>query len=284
LTVSEKSPKPGESSGGRLVDVRVGPIPSFVPVDRWLGPEPWAIADGFATARIPSRTAADLAARLRGVGLDGKLVEVSIEPKLPRPWVRDARTEDARRRRDTSPGFTRPGTQTDEEGRISLTPEALAQRLGKLANGASVVDAGCGIGGNAIGFARAGCSVVAIEKNSARCRMADHNARVYGVSDRITWRTGDALDVLPSLTGQILFLDPPWGADWNRERTSLDDFPLLREALRLAPGRFEALWAKLPPSFEVASVPGAQADAWFGVAPGDRQRVKFVRIVVRFTP
>ncbi len=287
MTQPSKSPNPaksGDTSGGRLVDVRVGPIPAFVELDRLLGPEAWSTADGFATARLDSRSAADLAARLRGVGLDGKLVEVSVEPKLPRPWVRDARTEDARRRRDTSPGFTRPGTQTDDEGRMSLTPEALAHRLGKLAQGASVVDAGCGVGGNAIGFARAGCTVTAIEQSDARCRMAAHNARVYGVSERITFRKGDAIELLPTLRGGLLFLDPPWGAEWNRERTSIDDFPLLRAALEMAPGRFEALWAKVPPSFDVRSVPGAAADAWFGVAAGDRQRVKFVRIVVRFTP
>ena len=279
MTPSEKTP-----NGGCLVDVTVGPLPPFVPVNRLLGPEPWSVIDGVARAKLDYRRAADLAARLRGVGVNGKLLKVDVEPKLTRPHVRNARTEDARRRRDTSPGFTRPGSQTDEEGRISLTPEALAYEMGKLAQGASVVDAGCGVGGNAIGFARAGCPVIAIEQSHARCRMAAHNAGIYGVSKRITFQRGDAIELLPTLRGTILFLDPPWGTEWNREKTSIDDFRILREALRIAPGRYDTLWAKVPPSFDVSSVAGATADAWFGVSAGDRQRIKFVRIVVRFTP
>jgi predicted RNA methylase len=258
--------------------VRVRPIPAFVDARRLLGPGEWrSEGDGYE-AMLDGRVAADLAARLRGVGLGGHLLEIDIQPPLPRPWVRDARTHDARRRRDTTPGFTRAGTRSDEEGRFSLTPETMALRLGQRAKGRSVVDAGCGVGGNAIGFARAGSPVTAIERDPQRLELARHNARVYGVRERIRFIGGDASALLASLSADILFLDPPWGVEWNRERTTFDDFPLLRFALATAPGRFQAVWAKLPPSFDPSTVPNARAHAWFGEASGDRHRVKFIGI------
>ena len=45
--------------------------------------------------------------------------------------------------------------------------------------GRSVVDACCGSGGNALGFARAGSPVTAIELAPERLAEAQHNARVY---------------------------------------------------------------------------------------------------------
>ena len=169
--------------------------------------------------------------------------------------MRAARTRDARRRRDTTPGFTRPGTRLDDQGRISLTPEILALRIGERARGLRVLDAMCGCGGNAIGFARAGCEVIAVDVHPGRVELARHNAKVYGVADRIDFRVGDARAYQEE--GDLLFLDPPW-----------DDLDLL-EAFSRRP-----CWIKTPPSFPVPE--GFQAEAWFGEAPGDYQRVKFL--------
>jgi len=46
-----------------------------------------------------------------------------------------------------------------------------------------------------------------------------------------------------------------------------------------APG-YGALWLKVPSSFAVASIPGSQPSAWFGEAPGDAHRIKFVLLQV----
>ena len=56
-------------------------------------------ADGDAwTAELTTRDACDVAASIRGVGLDGRKLLLEATPKLPRPAVRAARLEDARRR------------------------------------------------------------------------------------------------------------------------------------------------------------------------------------------
>src|SRR5262245_46776045 len=119
--------------------LRVGPLPDWLDIVRLLGPTdehdgPWELSsDGRgqieARAAMCRTDAADLAARLRGLGFDGQPVTCDIDPPLPRSAVRRARTEDARRRRSTTPGFTRSGTRDDEEGRMSLTPEPLAMRI-----------------------------------------------------------------------------------------------------------------------------------------------------------
>ena len=119
-------------------ELRVGPIPRFIDLQRLLGPaldDGWAIEDAdagrvFARGRLDSQGAAELVARLRGLRLDERAVGCEVEPELRRPLVRRARTEDARRRRETSPGFERRGVRLDEEGRWSLTPERLALGLG----------------------------------------------------------------------------------------------------------------------------------------------------------
>jgi SAM-dependent methyltransferase len=234
-----------------MPQVRVTGIPPWVDRERFLGPGPWTND----VAELSRLEAADLGARLRGIAIAGHTLEVQIRPPLKRAMVRAARTEDARRRRHTTPGFTRTGTRLDPQGKMSLTPEILALRLGERARGKTVVDAMCGCGGNAIGFARAGCKVIAMDIDPGRLEMARHNAGIYGVERQITFRLGDARDL--SVDGDLLFLDPPWEA-----MTLVSQFAQ------------RPVWIKAPPSFEIPA--GFNAEAWFGEAPGDRQRIKFL--------
>ena len=252
--------------------VRVDGVPDWVAVERLLGPG-WT-PDGEAwTHTLPRDAAADVMARLRNLGVGGQALTVTCRPRLKRPAIRAGRTRDARLRRDTTPGFTRPGVRLDDEGKYSLTPESLALKMGRFAKGRHVTDLGCGAGGNTIGFARGGSEVVAVERHADRRADMLHNAAVYGVRERIT-----AVENLSdSATGDLLFIDPPWGTDYDRIRTTVDGFPLLLDALsRLHSGAFQEMWAKLPPSFDPSTVPGAKPRAVFGERPGDRHRIKFV--------
>lgn len=243
-----------------------------------------------ASAERTAGDAADLVARLRGLGFGGQALTVEVNPPLSRTEIREARTVDARRRWSTSPGFTRKEASLgpdgpDAEARWSLTPEALALSIGRLAPArARVVDGTCGAGGNTIGFARAGASVHALDLDAGRLGLAAHNVRVYRVAERCRLERADLRQRLPELTGDLLFLDPPWGADWNRVRTTLDELPLLGELLPKA-RHFPELWLKLPPSFDPASLPPdwelRDVRALFGVGEGDRQRVKLLLLRAR---
>ncbi len=260
--------------------VRVWPLPAWLDWQRLLGPGPWnssLLPSGWLAleAELARGAAAELSARLRGVGLAGEKLACEVSPGLARSDVRHARTEEARRYRQGSLGFSRPATRLDEQAKRSLTPEALALQLGQRATGLRVIDACCGAGGNAIGFARAGCDVVAIELDCARLAMAKHNASVYGVGERIEFIAGDACEIVPRLKAELLFVDPPWGDRYDKARVSLAELPPASRLLECSP-HVPQLWLKAPPSFAPETLPGSRVEAVFGVAEGDLRRVKFL--------
>jgi len=263
----------------RGVHVQVEPLPRWLDVERFLGEAFARSADGEAAeACLPREAAAELSARLRGLGVAGRPLSVRVTPALARSLVRAGRLAEARARRATTPGFTRAGARASGEGRYSLTPEPLALHLAAefcaraTSPGKRVVDACCGSGGNALGFARAGCEVVAIDVDSERLAEAAHNAALYGVAGRIRFVHGDALALLPGLSGDLLFFDPPWGRDYDKRAVTRADLPLLDRLLALPSDQragFAACWLKLPPSFATPELPGAELRAMFGEAPGD---------------
>jgi trimethylguanosine synthase len=259
--------------------VAVRPVPAFVDARRWLGAFDWRLstsAEGVrsASCELERADAADLGARLRGVVLAGSRVELSITPPLPRSAVRAARLDEARRHRARSAGFTHSAARVDQEARLGLTPEALALALGRRARALGervhVVDACCGAGGNALGFARAGCRVTAIELDAARLELARHNAAVYGVADRIAFVHADARDVLAAHPAALWFIDVPFA-----ERTGDGRLPLLDALLAPRPAAQRA-WLKVPADFDPALIADARPEAWFGAGEGDAQRVKFL--------
>ena len=265
--------------------VRVSGVPSWVDAARLLGPT-FAVEDDVWQASLPREAAADVAARLRKVGLGGALLSVQLRPRLKRTEDRAARTRDARARRETSPGWDKTGVQTDEEGRWSLTPYKLAAALGRKARALAVdpvhvLDLGCGSGGNTVGFARNGCRVTAIERDAQRARQCTHNLTVYGLASQAHVQTGDAR-ALTLPPADLWWIDPPWGTDWDRTCTRLADLPDLTYWRDRARAEGQRLWAKVPPSFDPTSTPDATASAWFGHAPGDRHRVKFVVLTWAF--
>ena len=108
------------------------------------------------------------------------------------------------------------GIQLDEEGRYSLTPEHHALTIAKHIEAPIVYDAFSGCGGNTIAFARQGHIGVVIsnELNHTRSNMCQHNAKLYGVTDTVTFTSHDALQHFPE--APFVFVDPPWA--WGQER------------------------------------------------------------------
>ncbi len=106
------------------------------------------------------------------------------------------------------------GIQTDREGLYSVMPEHAALQIGAkipLDRGAKILDAFCGIGGSAIGFARAGFHVTSVDIDSARLAMAAHNAGIYGVNGLIEFQSADAVAAIAGGNYDYVFFDPPWG-------------------------------------------------------------------------
>ncbi|KAM4552063.1 trimethylguanosine synthase [Odontesthes bonariensis] len=108
------------------------------------------------------------------------------------------------------------GIRLDREGWFSVTPERIAEHIAlrvesSFSDSQLVIDAFCGVGGNAIQFALTGKRVLAIDIDAVRLDMARHNAAVYGVAERMDFVQGDFLQLAPRLRGDVVFLSPPWG-------------------------------------------------------------------------
>ncbi|KAG5841598.1 hypothetical protein ANANG_G00168310 [Anguilla anguilla] len=145
--------------------------------------------------------------------------EIAAEPDLAKYWVQRYRL------------FSRfdEGIKLDHEGWFSVTPEKIAQhiavRVQQLSPCDLVVDAFCGVGGNAIQFALTGRRVIAVDIDPVRLALAQNNAEVYGVSDRIDFLQGDFLQLAPRLRADVVFLSPPGGAPITSAPTSSTSRP-----------------------------------------------------------
>ncbi|MEV7967741.1 class I SAM-dependent methyltransferase [Sphaerisporangium sp. NPDC088356] len=103
-----------------------------------------------------------------------------------------------------------------DAARMYFTPDGLEQatrtevaahRARRLPPGTRVADACCGIGGDLIAMARAGCEVDAVDLDPLTVEVARANAVALGLGDRVTVRTADAAEVEPEAY-DVLFADP----------------------------------------------------------------------------
>ncbi|MFG1707125.1 methyltransferase domain-containing protein [Nonomuraea sp. M3C6] len=109
----------------------------------------------------------------------------------------------------------------EDAGRMYFTPHGLEQatrtevaehRARRIiaaspADGPRVVDACCGIGGDFLALARAGCTVTAVDTDPLTVAVARANAEALGLGTRITVTVGDAASIRPE-EYDVLFADP----------------------------------------------------------------------------
>ncbi|XP_078610461.1 trimethylguanosine synthase-like [Branchiostoma floridae x Branchiostoma japonicum] len=103
------------------------------------------------------------------------------------------------------------GIKMDREGWFSVTPEKIAHHIAERCRCDLIIDAFCGVGGNAIQFAFTCERVIAIDIDPVKLECARHNAAIYGVADRIEFLQGDYLQLAEGLKADVVFLSPPWG-------------------------------------------------------------------------
>ncbi|NXD95278.1 TGS1 synthase, partial [Chaetorhynchus papuensis] len=131
--------------------------------------------------------------------------EIAADPELLKYWAQRYRL------------FSRfdEGIKLDREGWFSVTPEKIAEhiavRVSQSFNCDIIVDAFCGVGGNAIQFALTSKRVIAIDIDPEKLRLARHNAEVYGVAEHIDFLCGDFMALAGGLRADVVFLSPPWG-------------------------------------------------------------------------
>ncbi|XP_039961632.1 trimethylguanosine synthase [Bactrocera tryoni] len=114
------------------------------------------------------------------------------------------------------------GIRLDCESWFSVTPEKIAAHLAERLSCDVIIDAFCGCGGNAIQFARTCKRVIAIDIDPVKISMAKHNAKIYGVADKIDFIIGDfmQIDRTCNFRCDIVFLSPPWGGPKYKRKES----------------------------------------------------------------
>nr|XP_056710190.1 trimethylguanosine synthase [Euleptes europaea] len=131
--------------------------------------------------------------------------EIATDPELVKYWAQRYRL------------FSRfdEGIQLDREGWFSVTPEKIAEHIAERVKQSFdsdiIIDAFCGVGGNAIQFALAAKRVIAIDIDPVKIALAHNNAEVYRVADQIEFICGDFMQLAPGLKADVVFLSPPWG-------------------------------------------------------------------------
>jgi len=145
--------------------------------------------------------------------------------------------------RTRSPKFSKP-VFTCGDGLRFATPEVVAQyRAGRL-KCSVLADISCGIGGQAMCFAKECGKVYGIDIDGERLECARRNAGVYGV-DNIIFIEGDALspqvvEQVADADADVIFSDPARPAEEDvRQTDSLrPGIPMVMEAYRDVTGSF----------------------------------------------
>jgi 16S rRNA G966 N2-methylase RsmD len=112
----------------------------------------------------------------------------------------------------------------DEEGLRDFVPLLVGFPLARQVKSEIVCDCFSGVGGLSIAFAAAGKTVHGIELNAHRVKLAQANAKTFGLEDKADFICAEAMSALGSmnLKDKALILDPPWGG------TAYGELPLFQ--------------------------------------------------------
>jgi hypothetical protein len=225
-------------------------VPNDPPADDAVAQLRWLRSpEGTAASRLAARLVADGVDLLPG--LDRLRAEVGAAHAGP-AW------ELARLRARARPVF---GADADvlfltadtleQAGR----PQLAARRAERLLSGeaSAVADLGCAAGTDSIALARAGATVVAVDRDPVARELTMANAAALGVADRVDVVAGDVVDLVAAArhgrvagcpaavldparrAGGRRQLDPDrWSPPWSTVMTLLDRVPLA--VVKVAPG------------------------------------------------
>ncbi|GGS80943.1 methyltransferase [Planobispora rosea] len=180
----------------------------------------------------------------------------------------------------------------DDADLMYFTPDGLEQatrrevadhRARRIAPGSRVADVCCGIGGDLLALARAGCTVEAVDADPLTAEVARANAEALGFGDRVSVRTADAATIDPAAF-DVLFADPARRTARGRTFDPMAYSPAWPEVLDMV-ARAEAACLKVAPGIPYDFIPaGAEAEwvsyrgdvkeavIWSGALAGEVER------------
>jgi SAM-dependent methyltransferase len=184
---------------------------------------------------------------------------------------------------------------TEDAARMYFTPDGVeqatrtsvaahrARRFTELGVG-RLADLCCGIGGDAIALARAGVTVLAVDRDPLTCAVVRANAAVLGLADRIEVRCAEAgeVDIAGRPGLDAVFIDPARRGGRGRVFDPEAFSPPLSWAVEVAK-RMPHAALKIAPGVPHEAIPGEaeaewvsvggevkEAVLWFGTEPGIR--------------
>ncbi|WP_436761173.1 class I SAM-dependent methyltransferase [Streptosporangium sp. V21-05] len=149
--------------------------------------------------------------------------------------------------------FTRTGLEQ------ATRREVADHRARRVPAGSRVADVCCGIGGDLLALARAGCSVEAVDADPLTAAVAQANADALGLGDRVTVRAADASTLDPAAF-DVLFADPARRTARGRTFDPMGYSPPWPAVLEMV-ARAGAACLKVAPGIPYEFVPeGAEAE------------------------
>ncbi|WP_440099737.1 class I SAM-dependent methyltransferase [Streptosporangium sp. H16] len=149
--------------------------------------------------------------------------------------------------------FTRTGLEQ------ATRREVADHRARRVPAGSRVADVCCGIGGDLLALARAGCSVEAVDTDPLTAAIAQANADALGFGDRVSVRAADA-SVLDPAAFDVLFADPARRTARGRTFDPMGYSPPWPAVLEMV-ARARAACLKVAPGIPYEFVPeGAEAE------------------------
>ncbi|WP_440071000.1 class I SAM-dependent methyltransferase [Streptosporangium sp. OZ121] len=149
--------------------------------------------------------------------------------------------------------FTRTGLEQ------ATRREVADHRARRVPAGSRVADVCCGIGGDLLALARAGCSVEAVDTDPLTAAIAQANADALGFGDRVSVRAADASALDPAAF-DVLFADPARRTARGRTFDPMGYSPPWPAVLEMV-ARARAACLKVAPGIPYEFVPeGAEAE------------------------
>lgn len=177
----------------------------------------------------------------------------------------------------------------DEALQMASAAPVAQHRASRFAEGESVADVACGIGGDSLALGRRG-PVVATDLDVTRAWMARHNAACAGLADRVVVARADAGH--PASRCSALFADPArrqGGPSGRRVRHGSDYSPSLAQIVALR-AQVDSLAIKVSPALDESQLPATvdeveyvswrgqcrEAVLWFGPPATTRRRATVI--------
>lgn len=138
--------------------------------------------------------------------------------------------------------------------------EVADHRARRIAPGSRVADVCCGIGGDLLALARAGCEVEAVDADPLTAAIAQANADALGFGERVSVRAADAATLDPAAF-DVLFADPARRTARGRTFDPMAYSPPWPDVLGMV-AKAEAACLKVAPGIPYAFLPGGTETEW----------------------